>query len=201
MDARQLLLDNHSWVHSSAVTTDGRWKIEDSICDGLTPEQIRRCPSDTLNSIAWLIWHLARYEDVAVNAVLRGVQEVLDGDVWITRLGVRDRQVGTGDNPAEVRQLSEQVDVTALRAYRAAVGRETRAWLSELDFHTLDTAVTQKDVQRAVERGTFGERAHWVIEYWEQGWTRGEFLSWLVTGHSFFHLGEARVTRGLLLTA
>jgi hypothetical protein len=199
MDARQLLLDSHSWVHSDVATSHIRWKIEDSICNGLTNEQIRHCPQQTHNSIAWLLWHMARCEDVAVNTVLRGVTEVLDREHWLARLGVIRRQIGTGETRADVRQFSEQVDVDALRAYRAAVGQETHSWMNNLDFAVLDSAVTCEDVQRAVERETFGEQAGWVIEYWERGWTRGEFLTWLTTGHNYFHLGEAYMTRGLVL--
>jgi hypothetical protein len=199
MDTRQLLLNSHGWVHSSSVTTEGRWHIEDSICAGLTADQMRICPLDTLNSIAWLLWHMARYEDVAVNVVLRGVEEVFDREGWKTRLGVRDRQVGTGDTPADVRLFNEKIDVATLRDYRAAVARETRSWMAELDLGTLGETVTREDVHRAVQQETFRDSAAWVIEYWQQGWTQGEFLSWLTTGHNFYHLGEARVTRGLVL--
>jgi hypothetical protein len=199
MDALKLLLDNHAWVHSKAVNPDGMRHIEDELCEGLAQEQLRQCPPNTNNSIAWLLWHMARYEDVAVNSVLRGVTEVLDRDNWLARLGLDRRQAGTEDTPDDVKRLSEQIDIGGLRAYRAAVGQETRTWLVDLDFQTLDTVVSREDVGRAVDRGTFGERASWVIEYWEQGWSRGEFLSWLIAGHNFMHLGEARVTRGLVL--
>ena len=199
MDARQLLLDSHSWVHSHVAPNHIRWQIEESICDGLTSTQIRYCPPQSHNSIAWLLWHMARCEDVAVNTVLRGVTEVLDREDWLARLGVSKRQIGTAETPADVRRFSEQVDVAALRAYRAAVGQETHAWMSNVDFAVLTSAVTREEVQRAVERETFGEQAEWVIEYWERGWTRGEFLSWLTTGHNYFHLGEAAMTRGLVL--
>jgi hypothetical protein len=37
---------------------------------------------------AWLIWHVARYEDAAVNAVLRGVPQILERD------NVRAQQLG-----------------------------------------------------------------------------------------------------------
>jgi hypothetical protein len=200
MDALKLLLDNHAWVHSSAVAADAMRHIEDELCEGLTEEQLRQCPPNNNNSIAWLLWHMARYEDVAVNSVLRGGTEVLDRDNWLVRLALDRRQAGTEDTPEDVKLLSEQIDITGLRAYRAAVGQETRNWLVDLDFQTLDAVVTRGDVRRAADRGTFGERASWVIEFWEQGWRRGEFLSWLIAGHNFMHLGEARVTRGLVLS-
>jgi hypothetical protein len=200
MDALKILLDNHAWVHSRAVTPHGMRHMEDDLCEGLTEEQLRQCLRNAHNSIAWLLWHMARYEDVAVNSVLRGITEVFDRDNWLARLNLDRRQAGTEDTPEDVKLLSEQIDIAGLRAYRAAVGQETRNWLVNLDFQTLDAVVTREDVGRAAERGTFVESASWVIEYWEQGWRRGEFLSWLITGHNFMHLGEARVTRGLVLS-
>ncbi len=200
MDARTLLLDHQRWVHSTSVTPSGwEWKMEDSVCAGLTDAQLRCCPQDNLNSIAWLLWHMARCEDVAVNTVLRGEQEVLDRDNWLLQVGSGTRHIGTEDTSEEVRKLSARVDLTALRAYRAAVGHETRGWLSALDFTTLEGVVTLDDVERARKRGAVSERATWVLEYWERNVARTTLLSWLAVGHNYFHMGEARVIRGLLL--
>jgi hypothetical protein len=117
MDARTLLLDHQRWVHSTSVTPRGwEWKMEDAVCEGLTDDQLRRCPQENLNSIAWLLWHMARCEDVAVNTVLRGEQEVLDQGNWLPRLGSATRHIGTGDTHEEVRELSERIDLVALRA-------------------------------------------------------------------------------------
>lgn len=199
MDARLLLLDFQRWVHSSSVTPSGwEWKMEDAVCAGLADVDLRRCPQDNLNSIAWLLWHMARCEDVAVNTVLRGTQEVLDQGNWLPRLDSATRHIGTEDTHDEVRALSERINLVALRAYRAAVGQETRAWVSSLDLATLAGHLTREDIERARERHAVTERARWVVEYWERDVPRSTFLSWLAVGHSFFHMGEAWVIRGLI---
>src|SRR5919202_998908 len=96
MNARQLLLADHARVHSRAATGSADLSMEDVLCDGLTDEQLRGRPADGMNSVAWLLWHHTRIEDVVVNTLVRGVPEVLDRGGWPDRLGVEARHVGTG---------------------------------------------------------------------------------------------------------
>jgi hypothetical protein len=188
MDARELFLRDHARVHSAAVFPHGRPLLEDFVCTGLTDDQLRSAPAGH-SSIAWLLWHLARNEDVAVNTVLRGVPEVLDRDGWPGRLGVDLQAQGTGMTDQEVQGFSTRVDVAALRAYRAAVGRETRTWVEALDFATLDAPLDVPGRLAAAPR-TFGPRATRLASVWAQQ-SRDWFLTWLAVGHSYFHLGEA----------
>jgi hypothetical protein len=195
VDARQLFLNNHARAHSSAIPGGG---MEDGLCEGLSHKQLRQCPDNRFNSLAWLLWHLARTEDVAVNSVLRDVEEVFDRDDWLERLGVTTRHIGTGDTKEEVRQLSERLDLTALRLYRVAVGQETQSWAAELDFGTLEALVTPEDVRRAQERGAFGEHLMGEFLGWWSGSPRGSLLSWATVGHNLFHMGEAFAVRKML---
>lgn len=188
MDARQLFLADHSRVHSSAVAAGEGINIEDTVCHGLTDDQLRQ-HSEGHNSIAWLIWHMARCEDVAVNTIVRGVPDVLKSDNWLDRLGIAVQDVGTGTNDDELADFSNQINLSELRAYRAAVGRETQRWVGDLDFDSLDVIANVAE-QLAKAPGAIGERAAWVGDFWK-GKTRGWFLSWLAVGHNYYHLGEA----------
>src|SRR5438128_539079 len=125
MDAMQLFLRQHSIVHSSEVAEGGEWSIVDSILDGLTDEQMRMRPGKGTNSIAWLLWHMARTEDVAMNKLVARRPQVLDEEGWLERLNIR-RDIGTSMNDDEVADFSRHVNVEAIRAYRNAVGRRTR---------------------------------------------------------------------------
>ena len=199
MDARQIFLERHAAVHSAAMHADGWWKEEDTIYSDLTEEQLRCRPTPQHNSIAWLLWHMARCEDVAVNTVLRGGDEVLDSDEWLPKLGITSRHIGTGATFAEVDEISQTVDLDALRAYRAAVGRASRGWVSTLDFDTLGKVVSVEEAQRAIDKADFGEQGAWVGPYWGKvSWTHATFLFWLAIEHNWFHIGETWVIRGLL---
>jgi hypothetical protein len=188
MDPRFLFLRDHARVHSAAVFPHERPLLEDFVCNGLTDQQLRFAPAGHC-SIAWLIWHMARNEDVAVNTLLRGVPQILDRGGWLIKLGVSLRTQGTGMTDEEVEGLSTRVDVAELRAYRSAVGRETRAWVETLDFDELDAPL---DVVAQLARGpqTFEVRAQHLGGMWAQQ-TRDWVLTWLAVGHNYFHLGEA----------
>lgn len=195
--ARQAFLDRHAAVHSLAIPYPGKW-----VWSGLTAEQLRCRPTPQHNSMAWLVWHIARREDVAVNAVLRGAEEVLDCDQWTRRLRVASRHIGTDATTGEVDAISRTIDLEALLAYRAAVGVETRTWAAVLDFAELNKQVTPEAAHRAAAKCDLAEAAGWVESYWGNlEWTGSSFLAWLAVEHSWFHLGEMGVIRNLLLRA
>lgn len=198
-NAKRWFLDEHARGHSRAAGGEAWSHLEDGYCADLSAGELRRCPEPGLNSIAWLLWHTARSEDVAVNAVLRGVPEVYDAGDWAARVNAGRRATGTDDTPAEIRDLSARVDVAAVRAYRAAVGRETRAWVQAIDLATLDRDVTAAEVDRAVERGDFGPGSAWVIDDWKRGRNAAAFLHWTTAGHNLLHAGEALALRDLAL--
>jgi hypothetical protein len=198
MDARELFLIGHAYCHGAAVNPDATIAREERLCLGLSEAELRLCPEGRHNSIAWLIWHMARCEDVMINTVLRHVPEVLD-DGWLDHLGVKTRHIGTGDTMAEVEAFSQQVDVMELRRYRGAVAQATQKWVIDLDFASLDEVLARTDVERAAQRGAFGERADWLLEYWgNEEHSRGWQLSRIGITHNHSHLGEGFVTRGLI---
>src|SRR5581483_5822952 len=194
MDLRQAFLDDHAHLHSAVISGAGL-SMEDNLCQGLSADQLRARPLG-LNSIAWLLWHVTRFEDVVVNVVLQDRPDVLAREGWATRLGVETRQIGTGSSDAEVDDFGQRVDPEALRAYRAAVGRATRAWAAEADWSALD-AVPDVAGRLARAPATIGERAAWVQALWSSRSGHG-MLALPVIGHSYLHVGEARVTRARL---
>ena len=67
-------------------------------------------PGKGLNSLVWLLWHMARVEDVAVNLVLIAGRQVLD-DGWSSRLDVPRTDVGRGMTEDEVVDLTARADI------------------------------------------------------------------------------------------
>ncbi len=201
MDARQLFLMSHADTHATTLTPDVTIGREEGICRRLTEDELRICPQGRHNSVAWLIWHMARCEDVMVNSILRDATEVLD-DGWLGCLEVNTRHIGTDDTMAEVEAFSRQVDVSALRRYRAAVATTTRTWAETVDFCSLDKILKCAGAERAAQRGALSERADWVRERWAaEERTEIWFLCWLGINHNYMHLGEANVSRGLIEAA
>jgi len=83
MDVRNLFLDQHAIMHSAAVGGNKMSAAERAFA-GLSDEQMRVRPREDLNSLAWLMWHIARAEDIMVNTVLTGRPQVCDA-AWMKR--------------------------------------------------------------------------------------------------------------------
>lgn len=188
MDARTLFLAEHAMVHTSAVTASGGLHLPEGLL-AHGPEVLLAAPAG-LNSIAWLTWHMARTEDVAVNGVLRHEAPIFERDGWNDRLGIDAAYLGTGDTTKDVARFNDTVSLDALKGYRDAVGIETRLFVGELDFATLTTPLSGGG--RGTALSAFGPNAGWVEEVWE-GQTGLWFLTWLSVGHNYLHLGEAGV--------
>lgn len=189
MDARDLFLDQHAAVHSAAVAGN-KMSLAERTFTGLTDAQMRVRPREDLNSLAWLLWHIARVEDVMVNPVLAGRAQVFD-DAWMKKLGIQRRDFGTGMTSAEVTELSAQIDPAALREYRDAVGRRTREVVAAFDW---TGTISAENVQRAAAEGGFGARTEALSKAFT-GRPRTAVLSGIALLHSAGHMGEAGTVR------
>jgi hypothetical protein len=192
MDARDMFLDQHSVVHSAAVGGNKASAAERAFA-GLSAEQMRMRPREDLNSLGWLMFHIARAEDILVNVVLSGRAQVCD-DAWRSRLGITRRDFGIGMTSAEVTELTRQVDLAALQEYRDAVGRRTREIVSAFKPGDWEGQVAMPNVEAAAAQGAFGARTEALVKNFS-GRPRAAMLSGIALFHSAGHLGEAVTVR------
>ncbi len=83
----------------------------DVLTDGLTDDVAHYRPTPHANSIAWLLWHSARVQDIQV-ADIAGVPQAWTRDGWVDRFGLDlprgDSGYGHGaDDVAKVRASAE----------------------------------------------------------------------------------------------
>ncbi len=162
MDARDLFMDQHSAVHSAAVAGNKASAAERAFA-GLSEEQMRVRPREDLNSLAWIMWHIARAEDIIVNPVLAGRSQVFD-DAWLRRLGIARRDFGIGMTSPEVSELTGQIDLAALREYRDAVGRRTREIVGGFQAEDWGGEAPAAALERAAAEGAFGARTDALVK-------------------------------------
>jgi hypothetical protein len=195
MDAAQLFLYAHARLHSRAVApSEGRLHLQTIILDGLSEEQIRAQPP-RLNSIAWSLWHAARWED-ALPVVIAGRPQLWHQDNWCRGLGVQRDDGGVGMSPEECDSFNRQINVSALLEYRAAVGRRTRELVLELQPHEWDEPAEEKFIELAWDQGMLaGDRADWVRTF-SAGRTKAYFITLFGLVHINSHIGEMMAIRG-----
>jgi hypothetical protein len=133
----------------------------------------------------YILWHLARHHDVAVNRILRRTDEVV-GD-WTDRLGVA-ADLWRGLAEGEDTDLVAELDPEAVEGYLLAVLDRTRSWLDTADLSDLERPTTNTDAALA-DLGAPEDRMGWLYDMWRDR-PASFFLSWEAIGHGYNHLGE-----------
>jgi hypothetical protein len=186
MDAFQLFSTRYEDVHSNLTAR---------LLGDLTEQKMRTRPHPNVNSIAWILWHVARTEDVAVNRLIGNRRQVIDQEEWLPRLNLTRRDIGAGMSLAEVDDLSSQIDLVSLRAYWDSVGRRTvevvRATKPIDLFDIVDLAHARTVV---VDEGA-APIAESVIPAFAR--SKGAILIHLALTHTTRHFGEADIIRAL----
>lgn len=144
--------------------------------DGVTLDQLTERPAADANTIAWLVWHLARVQDSHI-AELLDADQLWVSDDWAARFGLEPdpSNTGYGHSPAEVETVRPESPEVLLE-YVDAVTARTRTVLESL---------TPTDLDRVVDRR------------WDPPVTLGVRLV-SVANDSLQHAGQAAYVRGLL---
>ena len=189
MDALSFFLVRYGQIHRA---------VADELLETLSDNQVRRRPHPAVNTIAWLVWHSARIEDVGVNRFIADRPQVLDDEGWLATMKLTRRDVGTGMDDAEVDELSAHVDLAGLRGYWDAVTRRTLAVVETLRGQDLESPVPMDHVKRvAFEEGAVAQKAAWLVEFWGSGRSRAWVLAQTPLLHVCGHYYEARTVKVL----
>jgi hypothetical protein len=87
---------------------------------GLVDSELRWQASLESNTIIWLVWHMARVEDIWINQVVSEGETVWDSQGWAGKTGVHLDGNGFGHTPDDVRAFPD-CDVNTLVEYFDAV--------------------------------------------------------------------------------
>jgi uncharacterized damage-inducible protein DinB len=128
------------------------------------------------NSIAWLVWHLARVQDDHVSDVA-GTEQAWTADGWMERFGLPFEAADTGFGHTDEQVSAVRVDdPDLLTGYLDAVHQRTVSFVSGLSDADLDRVVDTR---------------------WDPPVTLGVRLV-SVIDDDLEHLGQAAFTKGLL---
>jgi DinB family protein len=190
MDAAQFFLLRYEPLHGM---------MADRVLNGLTDAQLRARPQGQ-NSIAWLLWHVARAEDIGVNAFAGNRPQVFDEGDWATRIDSGRRDLGTSMTSDEVTAFGSRADLAALADYRRAVGNHTLAIVRRDGDRGWEDAVDPARMRRIIcDDGDYGPLVDTNrVQTFYAGMTRGWAFGHLALTHTYMHFGEAGVVRGML---
>lgn len=195
--AIELFVLQHAEVHAGRMSAAGEHSFEDDVLDGLADDQLRRVPDGMEHSIAWILWHLARIEDVTMNVLVAGADQVLNREDWREKLGVSFIHTGNMMSLREMQELSEGLDIDQLKSYRMVVGRETEAMVKRFNPGDLDRKTPPSRLARLSDEGAVIEQAKGLLEYWGKRTVAGLLLM-PPTRHCFVHLNEAMKIKGIV---
>jgi len=151
-----------------------RWFLEGTMAE-IDEKRARAAMPGVLNPIAATYGHVVTGEDGFVQGLIRG-QSPLFATAWAGRTGLSEPPPEGGDWHAWAARV--RVDLGALRAYAAAVGEATDAFVGSL---------TPGDLDRAVDLSAFGFGERTL------GWVLGAG----VLGHVLSHWGEICALNGV----
>jgi hypothetical protein len=165
MEANEILIESFrrvsEHVHGVLAGIDDGW--------------LTRTPVAGANPIGWLVWHIARGQDIQIAMLVGGEQEWVEGN-WAPRFGLEPDpwNMGYGHTPEQVASVRPE-SVQVLLDYYDAVWARTETVLG---------AVTTADLDRVVD------------ENWDPPVTMGVRLVSIVDD-DVQHAGQAWYLRGL----
>ncbi len=195
--AISLFLDQHAMVHSGKVSKSKIWSFEDELLSDMSQAEIRLIPAGGEHSIAWILFHLARIEDITMNMLVAGSEQLFSRDDWAGKLNVPIiHSANKMDNEA-VEELSANIDIRCLRDYRLAVARRTSQIVQKLKAEDFKKKVDPARVENVMNEGAVTPEAVEIVNYWSKKTIAGLLLM-PPTRHCILHLNEGMRIKGMI---
>lgn len=155
-------------------------------------------PHPRVNSIAWILWHMARVEDAGINRFITDRPQVLDEGSWMERMNVPYRHNGGEMTFGEVDELSRRINLDGLHGYVLAVQTRTRETVSTLTMSDMDAVMEEGHLRKIlVDEGLAHSNPEGFIQNY-LNWSKGKVLFNFAITHPYQHLGEISTLATLL---
>lgn len=189
-EAIRLFLSQHAMLHTKEMAGTEPWSFEDEVLDGMSEAQIRQVPPEAEHSVAWILWHIARCEDITMNLLVAGSPQVLNQQEWLPQTKSTICHTGNAMSEEEITDFSNAIDIQALRGYRLAVGRRTRQVVKDLGPEDLRRKVETDRIRKVREEDAVLPSAGDIVDYWSKRDVAGLLLM-PASRHNLTHLNEA----------
>lgn len=173
-----------AWV--AGDLRSARDRLVGGILDLVPPERMAEQVDGGGIPPVYVLWHMTRHHDVAMNSVLRSSEPVVEG--FLSELGVSS-DLWRGLAEGADLDLVDVLDAAAVADYARATLDHSISWLESdgaavADLHEVPDAAAALDAL-GTPRDDFG----WLYNMWSDK-PRQWFLSWEGIGHIVTHTGE-----------
>jgi hypothetical protein len=178
-------MDVHTWITNDLHSI--RNKLADSVLSVVPRQRWVEQADDGGSSIAHLLLHIARHQDLAVTTAIRNHAPLYASHC--EALGLDDAAASAGLAEREDPVISAIVPTESLLAYVDAVFDATGAWLDDVGTMALDT-VADTGRRLADKAALSVDEVGWLHRMWADKpvWW---LVQWPVVGHGHAHVGEA----------
>ncbi|WP_455715410.1 DinB family protein [Anaerosporobacter sp.] len=188
-EAKKLFLEIHAKVHSTEISHDISNEV-DYLLEDLEVNEYAIMPTSKDETIAWVLWHVARIEDLTMNILVDDGQQVFN-DEWKERMNTPIIDTGNALSDDEIMDLSKRFNIKELLHYRNKVGARTREIVSRLSAEAMKRKVTQQGAERIFIEGgvTSDKESYWLLDFWSKKDVAGLLLM-PPTRHVMLHLND-----------
>jgi hypothetical protein len=178
-------MDVHTWIANDLHSM--RAKLTESVLSVVPKQRWVEHADNGGSSIAHLLLHVARHQDLAVTTAIRNLAPLFVAHR--EGLGLDNAPSSAGLPEREDPTISAAVPIDPLLKYVDAVFDATTMWLDEVGTMALDTVANTS--HRLLDRAALGvDEVGWLHRMWADKpvWW---LVQWPVIGHGHAHVGEA----------
>ena len=178
-------MDVHTWVANDLQSV--RSKLNDSVLSVIPAQRWVEQADDGGSSVAHLLLHVARHQDLALTTAIRDHQPLFASHR--EALGLADAGPSAGLSEREDPRVTEALPLESLVAYLDTVFDATAAWLDGVGTMALDTIPDTS--RRLTDKAALStDDVGWLHRMWDDKpvWW---LVQWPIIGHGHAHVGEA----------
>jgi len=187
--SKNIFLNIHARLHLSVISDTSPNEVDALTCD-LSEDEYAIMPTSKDETIAWVLWHIARIEDIAMG-ILVDEGEQLFNETWKKAMNVSITDTGNALTDDEISDLSKHIHVEELFNYRNAVGKRTRQIVMALTPKDMKRKVSSKSLEKILQEGgvTPQKDSIWLLDFWGKKDMAGILLM-PPTRHVMLHLND-----------
>ena len=186
---KKTFLEIHAKLHLSKISSTIPNEV-DSLISDLCDNEYAIMPTSKDETIAWVLWHIARIEDITMGILVANSEQLFD-EAWKKTMNVSITDTGNAQTDDEIMNLSKNINIEELLNYRNKVGNRTREIIKVLTPDDMKRKVSSKVLEKILYEGgvTQQEDSIWLLDFWGKKDIAGILLM-PPTRHVMLHLND-----------